>query len=542
MFFTVELFIDALILVLHTTDGDARKLVQELLDLYAKEERGSVRDTDFYELYVGLIKEVMSKSITVNDEKEIEAMVLKLKSHPVLVKDPELYTNLKKIFTDKEPLPKDRFQTLLRRMSNTVLWHKDTTVIKKMYGALANNAALSDVNQQETVLTNLSTMCSELIQQNTEAMAALDDKTEETRVTFVDSADKDVLLKALRVYHDTTIAHTFKTGLQGFNRAIGGGFRLGSSIVLNSLSHHAKSLMLLKFARWQVTLNPVGPQFKNPTCLFYSLENETPQNLVQMFTEMYINNERKLPTEQMLADDEFIANYVYDEFGKYGWKLIIDRRLGANFGFPELVADFEEYLSRGFTPLMCVIDYMNMMRKGRMGADTADGNHLLVRDLYTNVCNYLKSHNCTLVTAHQLNRKAAEAARMNPLGAVKRFSIDMLSDSTDPQREVDIAIYQHKEFDAQGNAYLTFKVDKVRYNNDIPDKDKYFAYAFHGPMGILDDIAETDRSIDNIYAYDFAGENAKLYGQENVPAVETSDKSKQAAKKTVNDNGDINLY
>ena len=35
--------------------------------------------------------------------------------------------------------------------------------------------------------------------------------------------------------------------------------------------------MLLKFARWIVTLNHVDSSFKNPACVFYSLENETPQ-------------------------------------------------------------------------------------------------------------------------------------------------------------------------------------------------------------------------------------------------------------------------
>ena len=148
-----------------------------------------------------------------------------------------------------------------------------------------------------------------------------------------------------------------------------------------------------------------------------------------------------------------------------GANSLVDRNLkpwGIYHGNPvKLVADFEEYLSLGFTPLMCVIDYMNMMRKGREVTDGGGANALMVRDLYTNVCNYLKAHNCTLVTAHQLNRKAVEVARLNPLGAVKRFGPDMLADSTDVQREVDIAIYQHKESDTKGNAFIILSLRLV---------------------------------------------------------------------------------
>ena len=58
---------------------------------------------------------------------------------------------------------------------------------------------------------------------------------------------------------------------------------------------------------------------------------------------------------------------------------------------------------------------------------------------------------------------------------------------------------------------MSYNVSKVRYNNDIPERDRYFAYAFHGPLGILDDVNGVDMSTDNIYAYDYAREDAGLY-------------------------------
>ena len=150
---------------------------------------------------------------------------------------------------------------------------------------------------------------------------------------------------------------------------------------------------------------------------------------------------------------------------------------------------------------------MDMMNKGQHSAD-GQGNHLQIKELYTNMCNFLKSKNCTLVTAHQLNRTAAEVARQSPVGAVKKFDMSMLAGSMDPQREVDVVIYQHIERNSTGQSFLTWKLAKHRYEHTVPEHHKYFAYEFDGNLGILDDVQyqdgmyrlTEDKSTQNIYA------------------------------------------
>lgn len=879
--FQIELFADSLLLLLHNNTPETKKLVTKLINIYETETKSTpYSENDYFSLYIDLISVVKDKNLTIKDQTEINNVLLKLKTKPQVVKDPELYTNLKNIFTVKEPLTEDQIKVYIRRLTNMALWYDNIKQIKRMFGKLVSNTTLRDVDRQTSILNELNTVCSEMVQENQSTLKQLDADKEEHRVQFLDSEDKENILKALRVMKNTETVNTFKMGLQGLNKAIGGGVRLGSSIVINSLPHAGKcctndtpirvpggwkpigemkvgdtvtawdgtpskvigvfpqgvkqvyrvtfidgryldtcaehlwttyhysnspsyknlgervrkyvpelmstmdiinrfsgsahaqrntyvplcisekiddvdlpldpyllgvllgdgyfstcrrdegvvevstdldiikriqlrnpwigddgiriseeypnapwcvkarfigtartrivenlkalglmgrhawekfipeiyknasneqrleilrglfdtdgnidrpvqtprgispgtysfcttskqmaddfllllrsigaiayystkhpfftmmkdgvkirrngrdayvfrirydhpedlftlkrktnnivprinrglrnkllrivsvvplpkkeectciaidhpdklyvakdyivthnSLVLLKFLRWHVTLNKPMESIKNPTAILYSLENETPQNLVQLFEEMYINKFHQLPPKDLT--DEQIAGFCYDEFKQNGWRLIIDRRLGANFGFAELVANFNEYVAAGYTPMVVVIDYMNMMRKGRNINEASDANHLLVRELYTNVCNFLKANNCTLVTAHQLNRKAAEAARLNPMGAVKRFSVDMLSDAIDPQREVDVAIYIHKEFDAVGRPWLTFKVDKVRYETIDNEDDKYFAYLFDGPKGILDDVNGECKAVKNINA------------------------------------------
>lgn len=501
VYFTIDLFIDALILILNYKTKEAVALIEKMIAIYEEETKNTVDTDPVFELYINLIKEILSLGLSVEDTSDIEVFLLKFKGNPVCIKDPELYTSLKNVFTTPIVATTERYNYLARKIQNCILWHNTTRHVKKLFSELASCSVNSSLDRQDMVLNKISTLCSEIIEQNKNR-----DFTEEEspiRVQYLDFANKDNIKKALISYTKITKLNKFITGLQGLNRALGGGFPIGSSIVFNSVAHHGKTLMLLKMARWQVTLNTPSSDLVNPTCLIYSLENETPLNLMLLFKELYVNSYGVLPPDNI--PEETIIDFCHNEFSKNGWKLVIDRRLGAEFGYYELVANFEEYIHAGFTPVMCVIDYMNMMKKDKgTSRNGEDGkNHLAVRELYTNTCNFLKSKNCTLVTAHQLNRRASEVIRTNPVGAVKKFGPDMLADSLDPQREVDIVFYQCKEKDSVGRTFLTFKEDKNRGELTLPESCKYFAYMFDGPLGIMDDVHKEDKSTTNIYAVPF---------------------------------------
>lgn len=499
IYFTVDLFVDALILVLHFNTAEVHTLINRLITIYEEETKNNTESNEIFEFYINLIKEIITLNLNINNTAEIDTFILKFKGNPLLIKDPELYTSLRNTFTNPIAATPEKYNYLVSKLRNCFVWYNTTKDIKKLFSKLASSSINSPLEKQNTVLSEISEICGDIIKLNKEKDEAED--TNPIRVRFLDFSDKDNIKRALISHTKITKLNRFITGLQGLNRALGGGYPLGSSIVYNSVAHHGKTYMLLKMARWQVTLNKPTADLINPTCLIYSLENETPLNLVLLFNELYINTYNTVPPKDI--PDEQIVDFCYDTLAKHGWKLIIDRRLGAEFGFYDLVANFEEYIREGFTPLMCVIDYMNMMKKGS-GYNSDEGkNYLALRELYTNTCNYMKSKNCTLVTAHQLNRKAVELIRTNPIGAVKKFSPDMLADGMDPQREVDIVFYQCKEKDSAGRVFMTYKLDKYRQELTIPEAHKYFAYMFNGELGIQDDVFTEDASTTNIYSVPF---------------------------------------
>ena len=128
------------------------------------------------------------------------------------------------------------------------------------------------------------------------------------------------------------------------------------------------------------------------------------------------------------------------------------------------------------------------------------GNHLLIQELYSKACNFARTANFGLFSAHQLNRKAAELVSMiqNP---VKRFNENHLALSIDVAREPEIIIYMHIERNDEGIPFLTFKLGKNRYVNDVPDSNKYVAYRLIKDIGLEEDIGKQFKGVKNIYTY-----------------------------------------
>lgn len=715
MIFTADLLISIILLLIHHKSQEVKHLAERLMALFEDNKNKQITsEGEVLDIYANIIHELLSDD-NVNESKEfLDTLLLKYKTNKVIQNDPEIYTRLKAVVLESSTLTDDHCEALITKLENALNVHNTTALVKKLYGCAMDATTASTGDKQGKSLSKIKDLCSEIIQIQEEQAAKKRDEENDLRLTELDFADRDGLRKAFQVHKTIAETNLFKTGLQGLNKALGGGFKLGEAIVLNSLPHNGKflknsepiltpagtkpigelvvgdevlawdgsvskvtgvypqgkkdlynvrlvdnrvlaagdehlwtfwvnnqiitgttldmkeaicrgfevriplrtpsvkevgdfakdislidkfmptedmsseqrrkainliqrfggycyekddgqwdihldrakftgqhkrvlsiedsiqviriegtrdreectcisidhpdklyvtgnfvvthnTMALLKFTRWMLTLNKVGPEFKNPLCLFISLENEIAQNTKLLFDELWIAKYNEVPPKD-ISEEEAI-NFITTEFSQYGWHFVMKRKLGADYGFHQFQAEFEDYVKRGYTPMLCAVDYMDMMNKGPMAAD-GSGNHLHIKLLYTNMCNFLKSKNCTLVTAHQLNRLAAEVARQSPVGAVKKFDVSMLAGSMDPQREVDVVIYAHIEKTNTNQAFWTFRLAKHRYEHSVPEHLKYFAYEFEGELGVRDDlqfpdgkyVLLEDKSTQNIYA------------------------------------------
>ena len=73
LYFTVELFIDALILVLHYRNSDVQLLVNKIIEIYEAETKDSAyMENEFFELYIRLIQEVIHLKIDPDNVNDVE--------------------------------------------------------------------------------------------------------------------------------------------------------------------------------------------------------------------------------------------------------------------------------------------------------------------------------------------------------------------------------------------------------------------------------------------------------------------------------------
>lgn len=491
-----EVYSDAIILLLNDNTAMVKTLVGGLCEVIDTELKNNTKSDDASSrFYLELMKELLQiDPVELGNDITRQGLLLKFQSHHYLTSNKEVKTLILKILGNTDKITEARKIDLITNIRNKILWYNSFVKVKSMFGKLNNYNSTVDKVTRDEILEGVNGLAREINQIFTTIKSNANSAKER-----IDFSDKVSILRALS-HHKTTKQHNIlKMGLQGLNRMFGkrGGIALGESVVFNALSHHYKSCMLMNIARWTVQYNT--PHFNDstggiPTVLLISLENEAAENMMSLYKDAYtsITNE---DTEG--KSDEEIIEFIYDFFNQNGWRLIVERRLGQTFGDTELETLVKEYQSAGHRIVMTIIDYMNMMKK--KGNDSV-GNHLKLRELYTNVVNFLKHEGSSLVTAHQLNRDAAKIAASGATNIVDKFGIGYLADGMDPQREVDAVVFIHIEKHNNTHApYLTARIDKHRYVNDTPEVWKKTAYRFT-PLGILDDINGPDQSIRDIYS------------------------------------------
>lgn len=494
---STDLLLDCIFLLLVDYQISTKTSVKDIVALYEEENKtienpNKILDT----LYLRIIGTLLSNK----DPESVSSIALKLKSDKAYVQHKDIIDEIIKVMTGAphEATSLTRTQNILKRIENVITWHRVDKAFRRNFNRLRVSAANPDPDIQAMELQDIAI---ELEKVGTIFKEANNKAHHQDKFDVINFKDRTQVAKAIKKGTDRNVRGVIKTGLQGLNRALGnsGGFVAGESIVFNALPHHYKSGLLVSCAVWAVTENVLTTDDgTKPMVLLISLENEGFQNLIWAFRKVYYRETKLSPYG--LSDQE-IENWIVEFFEKFDTSLFIERHLPQNFGFYEYTQRVAFYKSQGYTIKLSVTDYANLMKKTTMTADGPKGasRDLAIRDLYSNMCNFNKTEGITWVTAHPLNRRAQEVAA-GTNNAVKRFNIDMLAESLDVEREVDVSIYVYLESNDVGVKYLTVKLNKHRYVDDTPESHKYFAYPFQKEAGIVEDLHERPGYVTDIYA------------------------------------------
>jgi len=490
---------DLLRLAVNRSDEKIKRLADSLFEIYGDNvSTVSSADIKYCELYISLCKEIIGHGLNVTDHKiDILNIFNRHLTNQIFKRDAYVREALKTVL-DTELSP-SRIADVTKRLNNVVAWHVNKRYITKLYGHLKESNLSYSIDDQETALNNMRSLVDEFKTTMLEVDAV---SCRGGSVETIDFSNKENIKGAIKTYKERRVNHILKTGLQGLNQMFGpaGGIALGESVLFAARTHQFKSAMLMKMAQWipMYSKPPITPG-KKPMIYIVSLENEGYQNMMQMFNQMYIAINGKLPS--LDVSDEELVESIYSYFNKSDYTVVIERYLPSQFGYEELVHQVEKFENSGFRIIATIVDYLGLMKTHNFGSASKTGRHDLLQDLFNKVVNFFKAMGTTLLTGAQLNRNASDISASGIPHPVKHYSERHFAGSTGIGREVDFIAYMEIEKDEQGIPWLTIQWGKHRYVDDTPEAHKFVAYQLHeNSVGLIDDIDGEFKGSRNIYS------------------------------------------
>ena len=343
-------------------------------------------------------------------------------------------------------------------------------------------------------------------------------------IDSVDMTDPISLKKAMHVYKNKRTSSIFKTGLKQLNKMLGknGGFMRGEFAAFAASSHNFKSGMLMKCARWCVTKSNIKvPQGTTPCVLFISLENEIPENTMDMLKEAYIDIYRQGVPEDM-PEEEFIEK-ITEYYSQKNIKFLM-YRFDENFGFSDFVKLQTQLKNRGYTVVASIIDYLTLMR---LEGDEKENQAKRLQKLGNHFANFAKRNDQLIITGLQLNSAADELNASGKTNIVRMYKSYHLSDCKGLLRELDILIYMYIEENQDGVPFLCLSWGKHRSCVRPPKNEQYAAYRFCA-LGILEDEGtDMDLNRPDIYSDDLpTQEEAEALFGETSPIKQEKEQQK----------------
>lgn len=288
-----------------------------------------------------------------------------------------------------------------------------------------------------------------------------------------------------------------KTGWQGLNRMLNGGFRRGETWTVGALPHMNKTGFTLSIFR-QIAMHNV-PVMKNaskkPLLLRISFEDSLLTNLQFLYQLCYENQHNERP-DFLAVDSTTMASYVREQMEVNGYKVKMERVNPSEWTYKNIQNRVMELEANGYEIHILALDYLPMLPT--TGCETGPAGHD-IRDLYRRMRNFCSSRSITMLTPHQLSTEAKNLIRDGHSDFVKKMpGGGFYAGSKQIDQESDGELFIHIE-KINGVAYQTVQRGKHRGVTTTPEKDKYIVYKFpEAGRPILDDINKEEITLSKV--------------------------------------------
>ena len=491
-----DIVLDALCLAVYSDSDESKLILKSVSDIYKdtrKRLNSSDRDLD---IFFEIINDAIENGVDPTRKSDKSRIILKVKKSDLGKSDRSIVDSVVDILSeDPATIKTSKIRNLQRRLQQWVFVCKSKDLAKKIAMKCAmfdsTDDTVNDVMIQDVIdyANQIATMEEHMVG-NSET------------IDMVDMTNPVSVMTAMSAFEKKRAEGVLKTGLKQLNRMLcpNGGFLRGEFAAFAASSHNYKSGMLMKCARWFCTRSEVNVAIgETPCVVFISLENEIPENTMDMLKAAYIDIYRQPLPSDMESNREGLIKKISEYYASKNIKLFM-YRFDENFAFIDFVKLMSGLKQKGYCVIASVIDYITLMK---LEGDEKDNQAKRLQRLGEHFKNFAKRNNMLIVTGLQLNGMADELNSMVRTNTVKQYSPKHLSDCKGLMAELDVLIFLKIEENQDNIPYLTGSWYKHR-NGDRPSKEnQYFAYRFHPILGLPEDEGtDLELSRPDIYSDD----------------------------------------
>jgi hypothetical protein len=287
-----------------------------------------------------------------------------------------------------------------------------------------------------------------------------------------------------------------RTGYQGLNRMLQGGFRRGEEWVIGALQHKYKtgfSLSVFETIALYNTPYMIDPA-KKPMLLRITFEDSAEQNMRFIYQHLYENETGMECTKEHMKtmSKEDIAQFVVTRLQATGYTVRIIHVDPTQWTYQHICNKVVELEADGYEIHVLALDYLAMVpttgcKQGAQGQD--------IRDMFRRIRNFCHPRKISMITPHQLSTQAKELIRQGQNNFVQDIAEKGYWDSCKTiDQEVDGELYIHIE-KANRESFLTIQRGKHRGMPPIDELDKYMVLKMHKVGGLRIDINGPDTTL-----------------------------------------------
>lgn len=370
---------------------------------------------------------------------------------------------------------------LKRTLNNYFREKKIEDIVTKAHQLLKfNRAKITDMKQF------VASVCAEL--EPYQADATTKDPAVVSDIDISDLIAVETVFEDIKAMDDGT--SILKTGWQGINRMLDGGFRRGEEVVIGALQHKYKTgftLSLFKhFALYNVP-QMIDPT-KKPLLLRISFEDDISLNF-QFLYQSLKENETGEAVDLSKVSKREMSKYVNEKLRVNGYHIKLLRVDPTQWTYRDICNKMLELESQGYEIHVCMLDYLSMVpttgcTQGAMGSD--------VRDMYKRMRNFCSPRKICLITPHQLSTDAKRLIREGREELVREIAGKGYYQScASLDCELDLEIYIHIVI-VNNQSYLECMRGKHRKTSITPSEYHYCVLPFEPIGGVRDDINGPD--------------------------------------------------